>query len=135
MFRYAADEDEPLPLAPMYERQETPENPLHVDQLPPEARKLIKQYLLDDLRFAESERIQLLEHFDCDLWGSDAVAYLCEDGQTVKPVPGEEAIFAEFAEELCIDYPEDTANMRFEGIPQPKRPRRSPRRKNRDEWE
>lgn len=135
LFIYGVNEDEPLPLQPIYERDGTLEKPLHVDQLPPQARKMVKQYPLEDLCFANSEKIQLLEHVDCQVWSEDAAAYLCEDGKTVKPIPGKEEDFASFAEELCRDYPEDTAQLQFEGIAQPRRTRRSRKRKKRDEGE
>jgi len=135
LFHYRPNKDEPLPVEPIYERHDTPEKPLHVDQLPPQVRKLVKQYPLEDLCFAESEKIQLLEHMDCQVWSREAVAYLCADGKTVKPIPGKEEDFASFAEDLCRDYPEQTANLQFEGIAQPRRTKRSRKRKKYDEGE
>jgi len=138
LFCYEANEDEPLPLQPIYERYErygVPEKTLHVDQLPPRIRKLSKQFPLEDLCFAISEKIQLLEHVDCQVWSEEEAAYLCPDGKTVKPLPGKEEDFASFAEELCRDYPEQTAQLQFEGIAQPRQTKRSRKKKKRDDGE
>ncbi len=132
LFCYGADEGGLLPLHSFYVRYQRfgiPKTPLHVDQLPPKARKLVRQYLLEELCFAESDKIQLLEHLDCLVWTEEAPAYLCADSKTVKPLPGKEKDFARFAEKMCQDYPEETKGLYFEGIEQPERKKRPRKRK------
>ncbi len=135
LFCYEANEEEDLPLQPQYEQYGRPDNPLHVDQLPPQARKLVKKYLFADLRFSENEQIQLLQHLECQTWGDYCAGYLCEDGKTVKPVPGKEKDFAAFAEMVCRDFPKESANLHFEGIEQPQRKNRPRKKKKSDEGE
>jgi hypothetical protein len=100
-------------LAP-YERSEVPARPLHVDQLPPGLRALAKDVRLH-VDFAREERVQPVEHVECDFWTDDAVGYLATDGKTVRPVPGREDDFKEWAAEYRRDFPDETAGLTFEG--------------------
>jgi hypothetical protein len=99
-----------------YSRGPAPENPLHVDQLPPHLRKLVKQVRFEDVRFAEAERVQPLEEYDCVYWyEADRVAYLCADGVTVRPIPGREGRFEGFCQTYRAENPEEAQRLRFEG--------------------
>jgi hypothetical protein len=68
-----------------YGREKLPRKPLHVDQLPPAARKTVKQMKFGSLCFAETPHIQPAEFDDCASWEA---AYLSSDGKTIRPVPG-----------------------------------------------
>ena len=51
-----------------YGRERVPARPLHVDQLPPEVRKQLKEATLADRTFAETPHIQPAEHWGCHSW-------------------------------------------------------------------
>lgn len=53
-----------------YARAAVPRRPLHVSELPREARELVERKRFATLRFAETPRIQPVDHFDCVAWGS-----------------------------------------------------------------
>ena len=113
LYEYGYDYD---PIAP-YDRRVRPESPIHIDQLPPAMREICKRVLFEGVSFTESERIQPLEYFACSYWyGNDRVAYLAEDGKTVRPIPGMEERFAEFCETFREQHPEESKQFRFEGI-------------------
>jgi hypothetical protein len=132
LFRYEANEEALLPLQPQYERTGTPANPLHVDQLPPEARELAKKHQFDSFRFADRKIIQIFEHMQCRVDSEFMAGYLCADGKTVKPIPGKEKDFTRFVERLRKDYPAESADLHFESVEPapPKKPSR--KRKKRD---
>jgi hypothetical protein len=65
-------------IAGPYGRQELPSVPLHVDQLPPEVRRLLKQCRFDQLSFAETVHLQPVEIFPCQSWED---RYLGMDGK------------------------------------------------------
>jgi hypothetical protein len=115
LFSYEYGEDYG-PLLP-YDRSHVPALPLHVDELPPAVRNRIKQLRFDTLDFADSERLQPLEFFPC-VFSYDPGAYLCADGETVRPVPGREDEFVAFCQELRINDPELARRLHFEG-PEP----------------
>src|SRR5439155_22540426 len=88
-----------------YRRTVTPEQPLHVDQLPPALRAKCGEVRFFDVRFDE---VEALQPFDYDLddarsWAiydpNETPAFVCGDGGTVRPVPGLEATFADFVRE------------------------------------
>jgi hypothetical protein len=95
-----------------YGCQVAPAVPLHVDQLPPELRWYCKAVAFP-VRFAAELQLQPLEHGPCGCWVSRA--YVCSDGKTVRPVPGEEAHFAEFVRELHQLAPEVAKDLIFDG--------------------
>jgi hypothetical protein len=97
-----------------YDRVVAPDKPLHVDELPPGLRTKWKRIRFDTIAFAESEKVQPLEFVECVSWG-EYVAYLCADGETVRPVPGQEKGFAAFCRMLLRDRPEFARGLRFEG--------------------
>jgi hypothetical protein len=101
------------PIGP-YSREAVPENPLHIDQLPPHLRKLFGQVRFENVNFAESELVQPLEQYDCVYWyEADRVAYLCADGVTVHPIPGQEEHFEEFCAAFREQNPEEARRLRF----------------------
>jgi hypothetical protein len=101
------------PLGP-YLRSVAPQQPLHVDQLPPALRRDCKQVCFGDVSFAQSECVQPLEFFECRFWYNPP-AYLCADGRTVRPVPGRQDEFAVWCRELQEEFPEIARQLRFEG--------------------
>jgi hypothetical protein len=107
------DYNEGYDLVGPYSRRAAPEQPLHVDQLPPHLRQLFKQVRLKAVRFAEAERVQPLEQYACFFWDEDRVAYLCADGVTVRPIPGKEDRFDEFCEDFRAANPDEAARLRF----------------------
>ena len=112
-----------------YHREATPANPIHVDQLPPALRKRVRQRCLKNMDFAQQELIQPLERSECALSNEDdAVAYLCGDGKTVRPIPGKEDGFAKFHEQICKENPEEAKKLIFEGLET--KPRKSRRKQN-----
>ncbi len=80
-----------------YGRAARPLKPLHVDQLPPDVRGLVKRMRFDNLSFAEATHIQPVEHTECVSWES---AYLDVTGKKIRPIPGSEERYAEAAGEL-----------------------------------
>jgi hypothetical protein len=102
-----------------YWRMVTPENPLHIDQLPPNLRERVKSFSFSTLDFTETRVIQPLEHYDCSFWDDeDRVAYVASDDKTVRPLPfrpGREKGFWAFVEEFRKANPEQAAQFLFEG--------------------
>ena len=74
-----------------------PVKPLHVDQLPPDVRDLVKQMRFDNLSFAQTTHLQPLEHTDCASWEA---AWMDVTGKRVRPVPGREEDYADAVGEL-----------------------------------
>ncbi len=101
------------PIAP-YIRYYVPEIPLHIDQLPPNLRERCGEVRFD-VSFDQLERIQPLEFLPCAYWYEDRVAYVCGDGQTVRPIPGKEAEFAAFVREFSERDPNEASKMIFDG--------------------
>jgi hypothetical protein len=91
-----------------YGLQQRPAQPVHVDQLPPDIRKLVGRVTFD-LRFADTPRIQPVEHVPCESWES---AYMDVSGKKIRPIPGKEDQYAEAYDEL-------TDNDEFEVEPPP----------------
>jgi hypothetical protein len=84
-----------------YGREKVPLKPIHVDQLPPIIRNAVKQIRLN-LRFAETPYIQPLEHIPCASWET---AWLSFDCKTIRPIPGQEEVYAENYDELRELHP------------------------------
>jgi hypothetical protein len=118
LFRYEiTDEGWWLPLQPDYQRATLPPQPLHVDQLPPSARALMKGHAFDALRFSEAETIQLLHYMICQVaasWCNIPCGYLDTDGKTIRLVPGCERTFKQYVELVKKDFPNETRDLRFE---------------------
>jgi len=115
----------------VYRREEAPADPIHVDQLPPEFRNLLKRFPLDVV-FADSERVQPFEHLKCGGWGDD-IAYLRTDGTTVQVVPGQEKAFAKFLKSLTPKQRKLVENLRIEGAPTPAKKKAPPKKRKKKE--
>jgi hypothetical protein len=96
-----------------YRRTHRPPKPLHVDQLPPALRRQAKEVRLDGLRFEEKDRLQPCDYTEGTAYG---VAYLAEDGKTVRPVPGHEKQYRQVVEDMRQRHPEECREYRFEGL-------------------
>jgi hypothetical protein len=83
-----------------YGRAEVPVQPVHVDQLPPDLRRQVKQMRFETLRFAETPHIQPVEHGECASWEA---GYLDVTGRDIRPIPGKEEEYADHYEELAED--------------------------------
>jgi hypothetical protein len=57
-----------------YGRQLCPSRPLHIDQLPPDARRGLLQVRFEGLSFAETPHLQPMELTECNLYQDDWVA-------------------------------------------------------------
>jgi len=124
LYNFVAEVDSDLPLHPPYMLYKKPEQPLHIDQLPPEARSVIRRVQFRFL-FSEREQIQILDHLPGVIWTPECCGYLSEDGKTIKPVPGYEDLFADWVKLIRQEFPEATANLHFEEPKQPKPKKRS----------
>jgi hypothetical protein len=74
-----------------YARITLPAQPLHIDQLPPDVRKLLAGPRLQNVRFPDAPLIQPVEHAECVSWES---AYLDVAFRRIRPIPGKEAEYA-----------------------------------------
>jgi hypothetical protein len=61
-----------------YGRVRLPRSPLHVDQLPPDAREQVQQVRFPTLCFQDTTHIQPVEHMECASWEQN---YLTADGK------------------------------------------------------
>ncbi len=68
-----------------YGRRSLPESPIHVDQLPPSLRSAMNLAVFENLSFAETTRIQPVEHVLCAAWSP---ACIDVTGQRLMPIPG-----------------------------------------------
>jgi hypothetical protein len=98
-----------------YERAQVPQEPLHIDQVPPALRTQFGKVRFRGLRFGETAVLQPLELYPCDCYDPDACAYLCADGKTVRPIAGEERHFPYFVKELREQQPDVAAKLVFDG--------------------
>jgi hypothetical protein len=99
-------------LAFPYERLSVPAQPIHVDQLPPDIRQVVKQVVLN-LRFRDTPHIQPAEHLPCEC---SEPAYVDSTGTRLRPVPGKEKEYAEEYDELAESY-----KGRYKMGPRPKK--------------
>jgi hypothetical protein len=99
-----------------YSRTAVPDEPLHVEQLPPNLRKRVQEAKFPGICFLKTERIQPFEWYDeCDGYRiEDLNAYLCADGKTVKPLPGNEEYFEEWVQAWSKENPEAAARLVFD---------------------
>jgi hypothetical protein len=77
-----------------YGRQRIPDQPLHLDQLSPRLRGLLKSLVFSNVSFVESVYIQPLEHTNCESWEA---GWLDLAGN-IKPIPGMEDEYSEHYE-------------------------------------
>jgi hypothetical protein len=102
-------------LAVPYERAAIPPLPLHIDQLPGHLRDRCREVCFATLRFDQCEVIQPVEFLRCVFYEGEMIGgYLASDGRTVRPVPGKEARFAEWAREFREEDPEQAARVVFD---------------------
>jgi hypothetical protein len=105
-----------------YDRVVVPDQPLHIDQVPPKVRDIFSRVRFDKLRFADSKYLQPAEFFPCHIWDEEP-GYLASDGQTVRAVPGEEdrfwGAYRYDHPEYQREYPELAGQLRIELPPGP----------------
>ena len=98
-------------IAGPYGRERVPARRVHVDQLPPDVRKLLKGARLPNVSFADTVYLQPAEHWDeCGSWEP---AWLSTDGM-IRPFPDRLEEYAELYDELRTDMP----HYRFEPPPE-----------------
>jgi hypothetical protein len=105
-------------VAGVYGREVAPEIPLHVNELPPALRRRWKQVRFE-LEFRQAELVQPFEAVPCNGWGAP-VAYLCGDGKTIRPIPGNELLFAAFCADFLAENPEFAGRFVFPDLDQAK---------------
>ncbi len=64
---YDCNEQDPHP----YDREWVPQTPIHFQDLPPIIRHHLSLTRFPNLRFAETEAIQPIEHMSCTTWGTE----------------------------------------------------------------
>jgi hypothetical protein len=104
-------------LAFPYTLTHRPDQPLHIDQVPPELAARLRAVRLRASRFGASPNVQPAGQAPGSTWYSYTavlVAYLDEDGVTIRPIPGQEDRFAGYCRDLLADFPEDTARLVFD---------------------
>lgn len=97
LFVFSCDDET---CATPYERTHKPKSPLHIDQLPPDLRQAIGATRFEGIDYTKTPRLQPLELTESHSWDP---AYLSSDGRTIRPVPGREDEYADFAEDLLGD--------------------------------
>jgi hypothetical protein len=119
LFHYWYGDESELPLGAffldLYRRRQGPADPVHVEELPPQLRRLCKQISFN-LAFSGVDRIQPVEFLSCSFY-YDPPAYLCSDGRTVKVLPGMETEVADLWKKLPRKYREAFNAYEIEGIP------------------
>jgi hypothetical protein len=119
MFLYEHCQESDYFLDP-YGREETPAQPLHVDQLPPQVRAWFRQVRFEGVCFADAPHVQPLESMGCSVWAGGG--YLGSDLKTVRPMRGFEKEYVTHCEELRQEVlatgrlHETLQNVRFEGL-------------------
>jgi hypothetical protein len=95
-----------------YGRQRSPNNPVHIDQLPAELREIIGQVRFAGLCFAQTVHLQPAEYLACDAMNA---GYLTADGQSVRPFPGQESGYRQFYADFLREAPaEAVKRLRIE---------------------
>jgi hypothetical protein len=100
-----------------YEQNLAPLNPVHIDQVPPAVRDIFRRLRFDGISFRDSQVVQPLECWPCDIYVEDDTGYLAADGATVRALPGKERHFLEDCElrhEAMQRNPELFQGLRFE---------------------
>jgi hypothetical protein len=108
-----------------------PNDPRHVEFMPPAYRKACKQFRFETLDFRETDRIQILEHLPPDalvLPWEGCRAYEASDQKTIRPIPGREGEFAAFVHEFQRMNPEAKAVFDGPGVPPVPRKRKRGRK-------
>jgi hypothetical protein len=119
LFIYGHDQYSDYFLDP-YSRGEMPEQPLHIDQLPPRVRAWFQEARFADVCFGAARQVQPLESMGCDVWAGGG--YLGSDRVTVRPMRGFEKDYRAHCEELLKEVlaagklPDSLQDVRFEGL-------------------
>ena len=116
VFFYSADLQSSL-----YGRSRRPRKPVHVDELPPDAREAVGRVRFETIDFAASKTLQPCELTACSAWSP---YYLASDGKTFRPVPGREDEYAKEVKRLRQEFGDEYT---FEDPPPKKK--RPPRAK------
>jgi hypothetical protein len=127
LFYYEHNKDEEEPFLEAYLREHRPRNPLHIDQLPPELRRVCKQVCFDSLRFAEMEYLQPMDFLPCDT--ASGVGYRSSDGKVIRPVPDREEQYRDYYRQHRGQLERDLEGVRFEGLEEPAEPDKPKRRR------
>jgi len=93
-----------------YTRTWEPGQPLHVDQLPPGARKLFTENRLKGAAFASGEQVQPICQMNCFYYSDEIVGYLLPGETEVAAVPGREDQYRAALAELRKESPRLTFN-------------------------
>jgi hypothetical protein len=133
LFSYVYLDDWDLGVYMPYEIRERPTTALHVDQLPPRWRKLVKGVQFAKCAFTTDDMIQPADHIECVFW-TDTAWFLSGDRRTVRCVGGPTEEFAAYCRQLRQEHPELIQNLIFEGVEDepPAKPKPKPRRKKKD---
>ena len=91
-----------------YTRTWEPGEALHVDQLPPAARKLFTENALKGVSFATGEQIQPAGRLDCFYYADDIVGCLLPGENEVMAVPGREEKYRAALADLRKEFPKLT---------------------------
>jgi hypothetical protein len=101
-------------LAFPYTLTHRPDHPLHIGQLSPRLVALLRAVRLPASRFGTTPTVQPARQVSGSTWYSYSgvlLAYLDEDGITIRPIPGQEDHFADYCRDLLADFPEDMARL------------------------
>jgi hypothetical protein len=104
-------------LAFPYTLTHRPDQPLHIGQVSPQLAALLRAVRLPASRFGATQTVQPAGQVPGSTWYSYTavlVAYLDEDGITIRPIPGQEDQFAAYCRDLLADFPEDIAGLVFD---------------------
>jgi hypothetical protein len=104
-------------LAFPYTLTHRPDLPLHIDQVSPEVAALLRAIRLPASRFGAGPTVQPAGQVPGFTWFSYSavlVAYLDEDGVTIRPIPGQEDEFADYCRDRLLDFPEEAARLVFD---------------------
>jgi hypothetical protein len=124
-FVYSTADEMDQILGELYVRDEVPERPMHLDQLPPAVRAAVGAMCFEEIDFANTETFQPIEHTECETVYS---AYLASDAKTVRPVPGLEEHYARYFDEYVRDI--SGSGLKLEEPPAPK-----PKRRSKKKWD
>jgi hypothetical protein len=118
-YNYIDSFDIPEEVVVAYAQDGVPDNPLHIDQLPPDLRDQCKKTRFDTVSFDEAEALQPIEYVDCFLYHEVEIAYLNADESILRAVPGHEKKFRKFCKKKAKWIEERADRMKVEEPPPP----------------